>query len=267
MKKLLLFLIISGFCLSVSAQDSTGNSSRKSDRKAEKRQRINAITKQEEEGTLSFAKQSALGVQLRTNGYGVFYELGKRRSARFTNLYTIELSEIKHNKEEKLHRAESFFSNSFIFGKQNNFYQGKLGFGQQYILGQKGNKNGVAITASLSGGLALGLLKPYYLQVVDNAGVEKTISYDDDSATFLSPDNIIGGAGFTKGWNKLKVKPGAFIKTALRFDFGRYNEKVQALEIVMSVEGFLQKIPLLVYNQQRRLFFQGHVAFVFGGRK
>ena len=144
MKKLLLLLIISGFCLSVPAQDSSGNSSRKADRKAEKRQRINAITKQEEEGTLSFAKQSALGVQLRTNGYGLFYELGKRRSARFTNLYTIELSEIKHNKEEKLHRAESFerkalrlFGRQIPFGRRCSFLNcySNLRIGRQSVFG------------------------------------------------------------------------------------------------------------------------------------
>ncbi|HWJ92672.1 MAG TPA: hypothetical protein VNR87_16255 [Flavisolibacter sp.] len=267
MKKLILFIFVSLTGFALFAQDSTGKKSSKEDRKAEKRQRINSIIKQEEEGNLSFRKQSAFGLMLRTNGYGAFYELGKRRSPRFTNLYSLEFTEIKNRKEDKLGGAENFFSNSYIFGKQNNFYQAKLGFGQQYILGQKGNKNGVAITASVSAGLALGLLKPYFLQVIDSTGQEQTIRYKDDSATFLDRGSIIGGAGFTKGWNALQVKPGLFIKTALRFDFGRYNEKVQALEIGMSVEAFAEKIPILVYNDPKRLFFQGHIAFVFGGRK
>lgn len=250
------------------AQDSTGNrNSSRSDRQAEKRQRINSIIKQEEEGNLSFSKQSVFGIQLRTNGYGAFYELGKRRSPRYTNIYSIEITEIKHRKENKLGGAENFFSNSFIYGKEFNFYQGKLGFGQQYILGQKGNKNGVAITASLSGGLSLGFLKPYYLEVDDANNGARTIKYADDSTLFLSIGSINGGAGFTKGWNELKLKPGAFIKTALRFDFGRYNEKVQAIEIGMSLDAYSQKIPVMILNKPQQLFFQGHIAFVFGGRK
>src|SRR5206468_6265390 len=167
----------------------------------------------------------------------------------------------------KLGGAENFFSNSYVYGKENNFYQFKLGFGQQYILGQKGNKNGVAITASVNGGLALGLLKPYYLQVFDSVGNELTIRYKDDSTLFLSQGNIIGGAGFTKGWSSINFKPGAFIKAALRFDFGRYNEKVQALEIGISLEAYGEKIPIMIYNDPTRLFCQGHIAFVFGGRK
>lgn len=258
---------MSGLGLALLAQDPTDNrNSSRTDRKTEKRQSINSIIKQEEEGNLSFRKQSVFGIQLRTNGYGGFFELGKRRSPRYTNIYSIEITEIKHRKEDKLGGAENFFSNSFIYGKEFNFYQAKLGFGQQYILGQKGNKNGVAITASVSGGLALGFLKPYYLQVDDPNG-QKTIKYADDSTLFLSIGNINGGAGFTKGWDELKFKPGAFVKTALRFDFGRYNEKVQALEIGISVEGYSQKIPIMIFNHPQQLFYQAHIAFVFGGRK
>lgn len=267
MKKIILFILIVAIGLSVSAQDSTNRRNTTSDRKTQKRQRINAMIKSEEEGTLSFRKQKSLGLQLRTNGYGAFYELGRRRSPRFTNIYLMEITEIKNRKEEKIDGVQNLFANSFIFGKLNNFYQLKLGFGQQYILGQKGNKNGVAIIASLSGGLSMGFLKPYLLQVKDSAQKVKTVTYEQDSVSFLSPSAILGGAGFTKGWSDVKLKPGLFVKTALRFDFGRYNESIQALEIGMSLEAFAQKIPILVYNDPKRLFFQGHIAFVFGSRK
>jgi hypothetical protein len=258
--------------ISLFGQDSTNtdrpvqrNVSRE-DKKAEKRERINAIIKQEEEGNLSFRKQTAFGVELRTNGYGIFLELGRRKSARFTNLYSIELTEIKHRKEEKI-GGDQFFSNSYVYGKENNFYQAKLGFGQQYILGQKGNKNGVAVTASLSGGLDLGFLKPYYLDVQDSSGENRSIKYEDNNTLFLSNGSIYGSSGFTRGWNEVKIKPGLFVKTALRFDFGRYNESLQALEIGLSVEGFAQKIPIMIHNDPKQLFVQMHIAFAFGGRK
>jgi hypothetical protein len=272
-KKIILFFLVLNAGVSVFAQDSTKQNNppvqkkyNKVDKKAEKRQRINSIIKQEEEGNLSFRKQTAFGVELRTDGYGAFFELGKRKSARYTNLYSLELTEIKHRKEEKT-GGDQFFSNSFVYGKENNFYQAKLGFGQQYILGQKGNKNGVAVTASLSGGLDLGLLKPYYLDVKDSSGYDRSIKYQDDSTLFLSGGSIYGASGFTKGWNELKIKPGLFVKTALRFDFGRYNETLEALELGLSVEAFTQKIPILVHNPAKQIFTQMHIAFVFGGRK
>lgn len=263
MKKFILVFTTIVLCASVSAQSTRET---KKGRKEEKRQKVNSMIRQEEEGVLSYTKQSLLGLQLRTNGYGAFYELGRRRTPRWTNIYSAEITEVKHPKEEKVGNTENLFGNSFFYGKINNFYQVRLGFGQQYILGQKGNKNGIAITAAFSGGLTAGLLKPYFLKVEDSRGMERTIKYDDDTTLFLQGP-FIGAAGLGKGWNQLKVKPGVFAKTSLRFDFGRYNENVQALEIGFSTDFYPQEIAILANNDAQRLFYQGHIAFVFGRRK
>jgi len=266
-KKLILFYLFISVSSFLYAQDSTRKrSSSRDERREEKRMKRDAIIKQEEEGVLAYSKQSVFGIQLRTNGYGVFYELGRPKSPRFTNLYLIELTEIKHPKEDKTTSSDGIFSNSYTIGKINNFYQVKLGFGQQYIFGQKGNKNGVAVMGIYQGGLSLGLLRPYYLDINQN-GTQRSIKYDSkDSVAFLN-SNIIGSSGLGKGWDEIKLKPGIFIKTALRFDFGRYNEMVQALQIGLSAEAYSSKIPQLVYTKQKQIFFQGHIAFVFGRRK
>src|SRR5258706_9124489 len=160
------------------------------------------MIKQSEEGVLIYSKQSIFGLQFRSNGYGIFYELGKMKTNRKTNIYRIDITEIKSQKEDKQPSGGVFFDNPYIYGKINNFYQVTLGFGQQYILGQKGNKNGVAVSAIYNAGLALGLLRPYYIEVNDG-GEARTIKYSvQDSALFLSA-NIIGGGGFCKGWSEL----------------------------------------------------------------
>ncbi len=121
------------------------------------------------------------------------------------------------------------------------------------------------------GGLVMGLLKPYYIQIQEQGNAARDIKYDSkDSLAFLGQGSnfqIIGGSGFTKGWSELKIKPGVFLKTSLRFDFGRFNETIQALEIGMSVDAYASKIPQMVYNPSQQLFFQGHFALVFGRRK
>jgi hypothetical protein len=267
-KKLILAVLFSFPCIALFAQVIPNTSPSKKDAKRqEKRQRISSIVRQEEEGVLSYNKQTAFGVQLRTNGYGVFYELGKMKSPRFSNIYVAELTEIKHPKEVKS-GGENIFANTFVYGKVNNFYQFKLGFGQQYIIGQKGNKNGVAVTGSYQGGLSLGLLKPYYIEVLDSVGGTETIKFSPgDSSQFLDGAGIVAGAPFTKGFNEIKVNPGAYMKAALRFDFGRSNETVQALEIGISIEAYSKKVQQMLFNDQKRLFYQGHIAFVFGRRK
>jgi len=227
------------------------------------------MIKQSEEGVLIYSKQSIFGLQFRSNGYGIFYELGKMKTNRKTNIYRIDVTEIKSQKEDKQPSGGGvFFDNPYIFGKINNFYQVTLGFGQQYILGQKGNKNGVAVSAIYNAGLAIGLLKPYYLQVRDqNAQEDRTIKYSvEDSALFVGHD-IIGGGGFGKGWNEMKMKPGAFVKTALRFDYGRFNEVVSGIEAGLSVEFYSDKIPIMLQQKDKQLFFQGYISILFGQRK
>lgn len=268
MKKIIVFSILVLIGFASVAQDSTAKAPTKKERKKQDKFRRNSLNKQEEEGVLNYNRQTAFGLQLRTDGYGVFLELGRSRTPRFTNLYMLEITEIKHPKEEKVSNASTFFSNSFVYGKINNFYQVKLGFGQQYVFGQKGNKNGVAVLGIVNGGLSMGLLKPYYIQVQESSTGVRDIKYDSpDSTSFLDPSKIIGGSGFTKGWSELKPKPGAFIKAALRFDFGRFNEIIQALEIGMSLDAYASKIPQMVYSEPKQLFFQGHFALVFGHRK
>jgi hypothetical protein len=110
------------------------------------------------------------------------------------------------------------------------------------------------------------LLRPYYLQVT-SGGTRKDIKYDSPDSSLFRSGQIEGSSGLSKGWNEMKIKPGAFLKTALRFDFGRYNEMIQAIQIGASIEAYTQKIPILLDAQQKQLFFQGHIAFVFGRRK
>jgi hypothetical protein len=265
-KKFIVTLLITVSFFYLYAQDTTLNRrDRKDTQREEKRNRQNEISRQEEEGVLFYTKQSSFGLQLRTNGYGGFYELARRKTDRISNMYAVEFTEIKHRKEDKQNSLEGFFSNSYIYGKVNNFYQLKFGYGQQYIFGQKGNKNGVAVIGVVQGGLSVGLLRPYYLQVDDNRTV-RTIKYEDDSTLFVS-GAIRGSGGLGKGWSEIKPKPGAFVKTAMRFDFSRFNESVQALEVGLSVDAYASEIPIMLYNDPKRLFFQGHIAFLFGRRK
>jgi hypothetical protein len=269
LKKLSITAILVTLVFAASAQDSTGRKSSKEDKKDAKRQKINTLIKQSEEGVLIYRKQSIFGLQGRTNGYGIFYELGRMKTNRKTNTYRIDLTEIKHQKEEKLQNSVGPipFGNPYVYGKINNFYQLSLSFGQQVILGQKGNKNGVAVSAVFNGGLALGLLRPYYVEVEGSGGESKTIKYSEaDRTEFLGP-GVLGSAGIGKGWNEIKMKPGGFVKSALRFDYGRFNEVVSGIEVGVSLDFYGSKIPQMADQKEKQLFFQGYIALLFGRRK
>lgn len=265
MKKLLIIacLFLAGNTLL--AQDPQ---TKKGTRKVEKQKKINDLIRQDEEGVLVYSRQSIFGFQLRTNGYGVFFEKGKMRSQRNTTIYSIEFNEIKHPKEDKLPNGTGGFSfgNPYIYGKINNFYSLQLGFGNQRILGQKGNKNGVAVSVVYKGGLSVGLLRPYYIEVDDN-GTARTIKHSPETDSLFKFGFILGGGGLGKGWGEMKIKPGAFAKTALRFDFGRFNEMVSGVEVGVSAEFYSAKIPIMLYQKEKQFFYQGHIAVMFGRRK
>jgi hypothetical protein len=243
-------------------------------KKQERRDKINKLIKEEEEGALIYSKQSAFAFKLNTDGWGAFYEHGKYKTIKKTNLWWVEFGERKSQKEEKLTRVIGVFGllgNPYIYGKQNNFYYLKLGLGQQLLIGGKGNKNGVAVSAVYGGGITMGYLKPYYLNVVDDENANIDIKYiGADSTTkayFLDPSRINGASGFTKGFGEGKFVPGAYGRLAMRFDYGRFNEFLSAFEVGVNAEYYTKAMPILINNPEKRFFFNGYIAIEFGSRK
>ncbi|MEN9498006.1 MAG: hypothetical protein RL750_905, partial [Bacteroidota bacterium] len=76
-----------------------------------------------------------------------------------------------------------------------------------------------------------------------------------------------GGGGLGKGWNEMKIRPGLFARTALRFDYGRFNEAVSGIELGITGEFYANKIAVMAGPNDRNFFFQGYIALLFGRRK
>lgn len=243
----------------------------KEQKKQERRTRINKLAKEEEEGTLVYSKQSAFGFKVATDGWGMFYEHGKYKSVTKTSLWWLEAGEHKNHKEEKQSLVDQFgyqVGNPFIFGKINNFYFLKAGIGQQTLIGGKGNKNGVAVSAIYGGGISAGYLKPYYLTVANGAGGTDDVRYSESTKDlFMNPLGIIGSAGFTQGWGKGTVAPGLHARTALRFDYGRYNELLSALEVGLTAEYYTKDMRIMFNIPDKHFFFNAYLALTFGKRK
>ncbi len=272
-KKLFLITFVLG-SVAVSAQQkvqSTGVDA-KQQKKLERREKINQLIKQEEEGALIYQKQGAFGFKFNTDAWSMFYEHGKYKTIDKTNLWWLEFGERKDRKEEKvptLSASQGFLIiSSYIYGKRNNFYYLKGGLGQQRLIGGKGNKNGVAVSAIYGGGLSAGLLKPYYIEIQNpSTGQREQIKYDNNDNVFLDPSIIIGKGSFGKGFNEIQFVPGVHARAALRFDYGRYNEVLSAMEVGINAEYYTKNMPILLLNKEHKLFFNAYIALVFGKRK
>jgi hypothetical protein len=269
-KKLVLSIVVVLIACIVWAQDNPTPKSptARKDKKAAKREEVARLLKLEEEGEIIFNKQSIFGLKLATDGYGLSYEWGRFKSNRVATIFQIELNEKKHPKEKRTSYAVGAFNvNSVIYGKTNNFYQLKMSVGQQRIIGGKGNKNGVGVMAVYTGGVSVGFVKPYYVDVVNlntDERLRKTYPTISDSSKVYEE---IGAAGFTVGWGDVKIRPGANAKAGLRFDFGRFNETITAVEVGVSAEFYAQKISQMAYNKDKQFFFNGYVTLLLGKRK
>lgn len=258
-----------GYC-----QDSLKLGHTKEQKKQERKDRINELIKKYEEGQIVYNKQTAYAFKLNTDGWGAFYEHGIFKDINTTNLWWFEIGEHKDKREDK--QSYTLFNglfltsgNPFIYGKQNNFYTVKFGVGQQKIIGSKGNKNGVAVSAIYGGGLSSALLKPYYLQIQDPISSEiKDIKYQGEGdSLFLDAQNIIGGSSFVKGFGELKFTPGLHAKASLRFDYGQYNVLLSAIEVGLNMEFYTKEIPIMVNGPSKKLFINAFVAIEVGKRK
>ncbi len=261
MKQLLIYIIISLVTVPSIAQQS------RKEKRAAKAEKINALIRQQEEGVLVYKKHTTYGGGLATDGYGIFVEKGIKQDIKKTTLYRFELYEKKHPKEDRAVSANQFGQvNTAIFYKMNNMYTVRLGYGLQYTIGGKGNRNGIDVSAVGLGGLTLGLLKPYLYDVGDNSGKRFRANWEQIDTT-LTITNLFGASGFSQGWNGLKVKPGAFAKAGLRFDYGKFNEMVNAVEVGLMGEFYSSKINQMYKVKQRNTFISAYITILLGRRK
>jgi hypothetical protein len=268
--KLFLTVLASTLILTLHAQDSTNLSRQASqNKKNAKRERMNNLMRMEEEGDLIFNKHNIFGIRLATDGYGISFEKGYYKTPTRTLLFEAELNEKKNPKEHRISATSDGFNyTSIVPYKLNNLYEFKLAVGQQHLIGGKGNKNGVAVSALYAGGVTIGMLKPYYLDIQNQiTGQTSRATFDQVVRDTTSTDAITGASGFTVGWGNLSIKPAVNAKQAMRFDYGRLNQTITAIEVGLTEEYFFGKIPLVYLTPAKQFFFNAYVSILFGSRK
>lgn len=277
MNKLIISLLFISFSTVVIAQTQQPLSNRK-EKAQQRKEKINQLIKQEEEGALIYNKQWLLGFNLNTDGWNLTYEHGKYKTITKTSLWWLQFGERKDPHQTKVSTVYdwvdtlAYNTNPFYYGKRNTFYFLKFGLGNQMLIGGKGNKNGVAVSWIYGGGVSLGMLKPYYLQIFDSTGNYSDIKYTPATEVIFTGNDyyhntILGSSPFTKGFGEMKLVPGLHVRTAFRFDYGRYTETLSALEVGVNVEYYFDKMPIMVWNDGHHAFVNAYVAIEFGARR
>ena len=219
--------------------------------------------------------EASVGARLNTDGWSAYLDLGKvktkdpRKSDMFYNvrLWQIEFTEKKNPKEEKSTSENgngTGGSSTYVYGKINNFYAVKLGYGFRRMIVGKPDPGTVSIHWVNVIGASIGLLKPYYLDVYsDPAAIKYTPATAGD---FLNQQLIEGSAGFSKGLSETKIIPGIHLKSALHFDFSTNRKNVIGIETGVNFEYYSQSIALMANQSPTNYFLDLFLAAQFGRR-
>lgn len=274
MKRFFIIFLISTIASTAFAQEPSSNLSKREIRKIHRSQ----ISQTDYNRHNLYDREFNVGGRLKTDGWSAYLEYERRKNELVNNLYQFEIGETKHSKENKRANTSAYrdpigyvyYSSSrpYVYGKQNVFYQVKLGMGQRRLIGGKGNKNGVEVSAIYMGGISLGLAKPYYLELQDSlAGTSIFEKYTPETAPdFLNPNNIIAGGGFGRGWSEVKFIPGIYARLGMRFDWAEFNEFVSAIEVGLNAELYSKEVQIMVQNPAQRFFYSAYVSVILGKR-
>jgi hypothetical protein len=230
------------------------------------------------------SQEFLFGYRLATDGWTFFSHRGFIKTDDPEKVHTMylysELSE-KKSPKERLTQNESFIATNpdeikpvaYKYGKINNFYALKLGVGNVKPLTGTLDRKSMVISWNYQAGLSIGMLKPYYLDLLVRDGgafVRKIDKYSDNTKeSFLDSKNqgtIIGGSDFTKGLNEIKIQPGLSLRSGFNFDYSFSKYSFLAVEIGTSLELYTKQIPIMINTSNRAAFVNVYVDARFGKR-
>ena len=148
----------------------------------------------------------------------------------------------------------------------------RAGMGEKRYFSEKARRKGVAVGINYEGGVSLGLLKPYYLNLsrVEPSGDQRIVAerYSAENAdVFLDVNRIYGSASFYKGFNEISAMPGLHGKIGLHLSHGAFDRGVRALEIGMMIDAYFKRVPIMVIDNNLPFFFNGYITLQLGRRQ
>ena len=217
------------------------------------------------------------GVKIQTNGVSLYLTKGWIKNIYKTHLVQAEYQYFINYKDKRIATNPTFIQGGrkYYYGLQNRFHALRLSYGFERALADKAEKNGVRLSFIGFVGFSLGMLKPYYLEMVKYRDtltgdyVTENVKYNGGGIEdrFLSQDSIYQAATFYKGMDKIIPTFGGHIKAGLNFDWGTKDKFVKALEVGVLLDVFYRKVPVYV-NNDANSFIQPalYLGFHFGKR-
>jgi hypothetical protein len=212
-------------------------------------------------------------------GWGISYRTGQNRNYYNKKMFEFDLVEMKSPKEVK--RVNANFSNSrrYVYGKMNNLYLLRAGYGVQKLLNRKPYWGGIEVRFFYYGGLSIGFAKPVYLYIANYTTVGDQLYYDITTEKY-DPDihfpwrtsipsrdiDIYGKAPIYKGFGEIRPYPGGYMKFGFNFEYGSYNQSIKAIEVGATIDAFPKAVPIMAFNDPLHFFVNVYVSLTLGKR-
>jgi hypothetical protein len=226
-----------------------------------------------------FRKEKSGSGIFHSAGWGLGYRFGINQNYFHKRMFEFDIVEMKSPREVK--RANPNFSNSrrYVYGKLNNVYLMRFGYGAQKLLNDKPYWGGIEVRFFYYGGVEVGLAKPVYLLIANYTKVGEQIFYDittekyDPQVHFpyrvIGPTrdvDIYGRAPLYKGLGEIKPYPGMYTKVGFNFEYGTFNQSLRAIEVGATLDAFPKAIPIMAFNKPYHFFVNIYLSFSFGKR-
>jgi hypothetical protein len=222
-----------------------------------------------------FHKQFDGGIKLSSTGLNFYLQYGIIKNIYVTHLFTLEY-EWHIDYRDKKTKAIPYYTETgrnYYFGVQNRFHVIRFSYGFEKAIADKAVKNGVRVSWLGFVGGALGLVKPYYLNL-DYPGTDGqqidilSQRYSASNASVFLNQSLIDQAGpVWRGLNQISPVIGGFGRTGLNFDFGSRDAVVKAIEAGVTLDVFYKRIPIYVNDDSNHFLFLGfYLAFTLGKR-
>lgn len=218
-----------------------------------------------------YKKEASVGFRLQSNGFSVYTQYGWIKDLKRTRHVQLEYNYFINYQQKRQKPVASGNGREFLYGFNGHFHAVRASFGLKRTVFDKANRNGVRLSFVGFAGFSLGLLKPYYLDLLqptsDGQIVIKPERYSEANRDrFLSLDSIAGASPTRYGLNQMQVIPGIHGKIALDFDWGTRDAFVKALEMGVMLDLYYKNVPIMV-NKSNRFYQLGlYLAFHIGKR-
>lgn len=231
-----------------------------------------------------YRHEYSVGARLMSNGWQLFYDRSWIKDIYNTRSLQIEFGEIRSYTEKKQspetpgYRTTSGVDvnrKKFFYGKQNKFFFLRVSFGNKKIIANKAESKGVRIGLSYMGGVTLGLLKPYFLELAYEVKNQPGEQYflvnqkytESNEDKFLDIYSINGASKFKYGIKEIEFVPGGFAKLGLNFDFASRDKVVKMIEAGVMLDVFYKRVPIMVDKDDNKIVhFAAYLSFQIGKR-